>query len=181
MKDYKNIADEELFEYFQISDDKVAFQVLYDRYSKRVFAYCLRTFGNKEIAKDIFQKIMYNIIAKRDNFKGGNFLAWLMIITRNECLMEKRSAKNKEEVTDNTLTSDSFTSTDFYLNEHIHSAVSNLHEDYREIVELRYFDDFSYEEIAKMLNISLSLVKVRLFRAKKQLSLILSPYKELIK
>ena len=180
-KDYKNIADEELFSYFQSHDDRAAFQILYERYSRRVFGYCLRTFSNKEISKDVFQRVMFNIVAKKDNFISGNFLSWLMIVTRNECLMEKRSRKIKEEITDRTITSDSLSNYDVYLCDHIRTAIDTLPEDYREIIELRYFDDFTYEEIAELLGVTLSLVKVRLFRAKKQLSQILSPFKEYIK
>ena len=47
--------------------------------------------------------------------------------------------------------------------------IGNLSDEYREIVVLRYYEDLKYEQIARILNISLSSVKIRLFRAKAEL------------
>ncbi len=49
-------------------------------------------------------------------------------------------------------------------------AVRQLPEKYRKVVELRYYEDLSYEEIAERLNISLANVKIQLLRAKNMLS-----------
>jgi len=47
--------------------------------------------------------------------------------------------------------------------------ISKLDNDYREIIILRYYQDLKYDEIAQLLSISISTVKIRLFRAKKML------------
>ena len=52
----------------------------------------------------------------------------------------------------------------------LRSAVQQLPEKYRKVIELRYYDELSYEEISTMLNISLSNVKIQLLRAKNMLS-----------
>jgi len=49
------------------------------------------------------------------------------------------------------------------------SMIGNLSDEYREIIILRYYEDLKYEQIARILNISLSSVKIRLFRAKAEL------------
>jgi len=49
-------------------------------------------------------------------------------------------------------------------------AVKQLPDKYRKVVELRYYDELSYEEISETLNISLSNVKIQLLRAKNMLS-----------
>ncbi len=172
------LNDEELFERFKTQGDAKAFKELYDRYSRKVFAYCLRACEEKEAAKDVFQQIMSAIVDKKDSFKGGSFIAWLMIITRNHCLLHKRSRKFTEEVTEQTLIEDR--NEDFLFKESVQKAVALLPDDYKNVVELKYFDDFSYEEIAKMLEISISLVKVRLFRAKKLLMENLKPMREFL-
>jgi RNA polymerase sigma-70 factor (ECF subfamily) len=50
--------------------------------------------------------------------------------------------------------------------QHMRMLVSKLKPRYRELVEKRYFDELSYEEIAEQLNIPLGTVKAQLFRAK---------------
>ncbi|MBR4787744.1 MAG: sigma-70 family RNA polymerase sigma factor [Bacteroidales bacterium] len=52
----------------------------------------------------------------------------------------------------------------------LRSAVQQLPEKYRKVIELRYYDELSYEEISDMLQISLSNVKIQLLRAKNMLS-----------
>ncbi len=56
-------------------------------------------------------------------------------------------------------------------------AVAQLRPKYRTLIELRYFQELSYEEIAQQLNISLSNVKIQLFRAKYMLSAIMEKVK----
>lgn len=56
-------------------------------------------------------------------------------------------------------------------------AVSQMRENYRKLIELRYFNELSYEEIAEELNISLANVKIKLFRAKDMLANIMKNMK----
>ena len=178
---YTNIDDEELFKRFRDSGSTDSVNLLYNRYNKKICAYCLRSCPDRETAKDVFQKIFTSVVEKKDSFKGGSFIAWLIIITRNYVLMDKRAAKNVEPVYENTLTDDELNEDDFVLRSKIRHEVDNLPEDYREMVKLRYFDDFSYNEIAEFTGVSLALVKVRLFRAKKILTKNLLPLKESLK
>ena len=64
---------------------------------------------------------------------------------------------------------------DFLLTEALRKAISKLSDEFRDALELRYYDDLSYEEIAETLGITVALAKVRVFRAKKQLTKTLSP------
>lgn len=56
-------------------------------------------------------------------------------------------------------------------------AVSQMRDNYRKLIELRYFNELSYEEIAAELNISLANVKIKLFRAKDMLANIMKNMK----
>jgi RNA polymerase sigma-70 factor (ECF subfamily) len=64
------------------------------------------------------------------------------------------------------------------LKQALHNAIAQLPEEFREALEMKYFDDLPYEDIATSLGITLSLAKVRVFRAKKmiqeQMSTIIS-------
>ena len=62
----------------------------------------------------------------------------------------------------------------------MHWAVEQLRPKYRTLIELRYFQELSYEEISKELNISMNNVKIQLFRAKYMLSAIMDKMKNAI-
>ncbi len=57
--------------------------------------------------------------------------------------------------------------------ETLKQIVDNLKEPYRQIIRMRYYEDYSYEEIAQMLRIPIGTVKIRLSRAKELLSTIM--------
>lgn len=162
-----DFTDEDLFLLLQNDNNMSAFNILYTRYSKKVFSYCLAVFRDEDKAKDIFQIVMSSIFEKKHLFKGGSFIAWLMIITRNQCLMEKRNTKNNVEIEkfENYLVYET-NEQDIFLKEKIKEIIDTLGSDYKDVIELKYYSDLTYEEIAETLNISESLVKVRLFRAK---------------
>lgn len=173
------LTDEELFASVRETASEHAFRTLYRRYDKRLFAYCLRAMQTRESAEDVFQSVMTLVFEKRQSFTGGSFAAWLFTIARNQTLNHKQKQRITTDIDDIAYSmhdpSDK-TGEDVLLSDALKQAISTLPEDYREALELKHFDGFQYEEIAQMLNISLSLAKVRVFRAKKMLHEALSPY-----
>lgn len=169
---YARKTNEELFALFQ-QDDERAFDELYSRYHRRLYAYCLAIVRDKELAQDMFQTVMTSVFQSRASFSGGNFEAWIFTIARNLCLKTNRNKKIATSIDElaNILpdTSDT-TDKDVYLSDALHNALHSLPEEFSQPLILRYFGGFSYDEIAEKMNISLSLVKVRIFRAKKLLS-----------
>lgn len=172
VNEYKHTSNEELFALFRQNNER-AFDELYDRYSRRLLAYCLAIVRDREIAEDMFQTAMASVFQNRDSFTGGNFEAWLFTIARNLCIKANRNKKITTPIEDfaNTFTDESDkTGRDILLSDALHSALSSIPEEFAQPLMLRYFGDFSYDEIAEKTGISLSLVKVRIFRAKKLLS-----------
>lgn len=176
--DLSKKTDEELFAFVQLNDE-YAFRLLYRRYDKRLFAYCLRALGDRKAAEDVFQTIAATVYEKREHFTGGNFAGWLFTIARNYCLKHKQRQRHTEQIDDiaYTLSDESDrTGEDVLLREALRDAITSLATDFREALEMRYFDGLSYDEIAQALNISVALAKVRVFRAKKVLQSHLLPY-----
>lgn len=172
-------TDEELFALVRENADERAFRMLYRRYDKRVFAYCLRAMKTREAAEDVFQSVMTLVFEKRASFSGGSFAAWLFTIARNQTLNHKQKQRITTDIDDISYTmSDESdrTGEDVLLSDALKKAIASLPEEFREPLELKHFDGFPYEEIADMLKISLSLAKVRVFRAKKMLHEALKPY-----
>ena len=180
---YTLLSDEELFALVRDREDEQAFRTLYRRYDKRVYSYCLRALGNPEEAQDVFQTIAMTVFDKRRSFIDGSFAAWLFTITRNMCLKAIRSRKHNAEFDEELIPpQESGThSQDFLLKQALKTAIESLPDEFREALELRYFDDLSYEDIAHALNITVSLAKVRVFRAKKLITKKLSPIMDELK
>jgi RNA polymerase sigma-70 factor (ECF subfamily) len=174
------MTDEELFALVRDKNDEQAFRSLFKRYDKRLYAYCLRALGSHDEAQDMFQTISLTVYDKRHSFSDGSFAAWLFTIARNFCLKALRGRKHTTEYSDEMMPPEEREqrSSDFMLKQALHNAIAQLPEEFREALEMKYFDDLPYEDIAKALGISVSLAKVRVFRAKKmiqeQLSTIIS-------
>lgn len=174
----EKIGDIEL--YYRLDKDKetagVAFAELYSRYSSRVFAYCRRFLGNKDDAKDIFQETFVRFFqsAQQDR-EMTNVPAFLLKIARNLCVNHKRKLKEVVSFED-YMTSDSGTEDQDELLKLIKMALELLTPEYKDLFILREYNGLSYNEIAEITGLSLSTVKIRLFRAKLKIREILQPY-----
>ncbi|MCX7907912.1 MAG: RNA polymerase sigma factor [Ignavibacteria bacterium] len=176
----EKLSDNELFKMLSNGDKEgeYAFLEIYRRYSNRIYAYCKRFLGDREDAMDVFQDTFIKFYqTSKDEREMTNLPAFLLRIARNLCLNALRQRRQSTEIEDymhfiNTEKDNEETE----LLNLIKTALSKLPEEYREIFILREYQGMSYNEIANHLNISLPLVKVRLFRAKEKLREILAPY-----
>ncbi len=175
---YRSLSDEELFELLRGNNDLSAFAVLYERYSRNVYTYCLKMLGNKMEAEDLYQDIFLRMYDYRHSFRGGNFANWLFTIARTQCLNQIRQRKHTvdETILEEMRFAVSPTWEDsLLLREQIDQALQQLPESFREVIILRFYQDLSFAEIAERLGISVSLAKVRNFRALQMLRKLLAP------
>lgn len=152
-----------------------AFQILYQKYHDRVYRFCLRMLGSEQMAKDAFQETFVKVYEKRETFKGENFAAWLFTISRHICYNMIRANKTHSSFDESFHEVKVQKSTDFGLKKALEEAIASLPTSLREAFILREYEDLTYHEIAEVLNIDLSLAKIRVFRARKQLQEILKP------
>jgi RNA polymerase sigma-70 factor (ECF subfamily) len=168
--------DEDLMERFKGGDER-AFVALYERYKRRVYAYCLKMVTSRELAEDVFQETFVRVARKREHFKSGNFAGWLFAIARNLCLNALRDNVQHvslDEVQDSLPAEDE---PEYEFNaEILRNAIEQLPPDLREALVLRVYSGFSYNEISEITGTKLATVKVRIFRGKQKLHEILSPY-----
>ncbi len=176
----EKLSDNELFKLLSKkgTESEYAFLEIYRRYSGRIFAYCKRFLGNKEDAMDVFQDTFVNFYQSADKEREmTNLPAFLLRIARNLCLNLVRQNRKTTHLEDYMRFENNLDSAENdELLDMIKIAVQQLPEDYREAFILREYEGMSYQEIAEFLNISLPLVKIRIFRAKEKLRQILAPY-----
>lgn len=155
-----------------------AFAVLYDRYSSKVYAYCYRVLGNRDVAQDIFQdtflRFYQHINPDHENIHLQRFL---ITIARNLCLNYKRNLKSNVPIEEFEYLIDkkSINDQSEYL-EILNLGLDLLEFEYREPLVLRVYNDLQYDEIAEILGITEGNVRIRVHRAKEKLKKILSPY-----
>jgi RNA polymerase sigma-70 factor (ECF subfamily) len=172
-------TDGQLFALFTTEQGEEAFGELYARYSGTVYAYCLRVMGDREKAHDVFQDTFLNFFqSSRRHEKLDNVKGYLLTISRNLCLNEKKRAFSQSLEFDESLYNPGI-SRDAERSEMmqlIAMALELLPADMREAFVLREYQGLSYNEITVVLDIKLETAKVRVFRARQKIKEILQPY-----
>lgn len=163
--------------------DRDAFRVLYETYKDRVYSACLYFFhGDAAEAADVTQEVFVKLFTVIAGFReGAAFSTWLYRMAHNACIDSTRRRKMRERPVE--AQTDCVASHEAEI---LHSrdavtiqqAVSSLPPKYRMAVLLRHFEDFSYEDMSKVLNCSMGTVASRLNRAHKLLADVLGPLRD---
>lgn len=166
--------------------DQVAFTTLLDKYWNEVYGFMLKRTENENDAEDItietFSKAFDKIAHYNPEFQ---FNTWLIAIAKNVHIDMLRKKKislfvditDEEDhqaynVADTTPSAEDKLITEQNLSRLL-EYIKELKPHYQEVIQLRYFQEMSYQEIAEQLNEPLSNVKVKLLRAKKLLAEII--------
>jgi RNA polymerase sigma factor (sigma-70 family) len=153
--------------------DNFAFKYLYIHYRVALYNIIIQLVPNTETANDILQEVIIAIwknIDKYDSGKGRLF-TWLHILTRNTTINTIRSKNFKvhsknENLADVVSTIDKKKGLVQNVDQiGLRKQVHLLRDDYRNVLELSYFNGFTQEEVAKTLNIPVGTVKTRLRNA----------------
>lgn len=152
--------------------DPRAFGELYERYFDRIFNFIYRQTDDEDLAGDLSSQTFINALnnLKSYEFRGLPFSAWLYRIARNE--IYKHFRKNKrtnvfsiEEVKVRELIERSDETWDEELLEKLINFMKDLPTDMLQVLELRFFEDKDFKEIAFILDITESGAKMRTYRA----------------
>jgi RNA polymerase sigma-70 factor, ECF subfamily len=173
--------------------DEYAFEILVNRHQTSVLNFIYRFVGDRAQAKDLAQEVFIRVWQSAKNYKPkAKFTTWIYRITANLCFNELKSARRKKlfqflrSDADNEIHGEkdfpdgSPSPEDLLLakerSHQITKALQSLPENQRMAVILKRYDDFSYEEIARILNCSVSAVESLLVRGKRSLQEKLAPY-----
>lgn len=164
-----------------------AFNFLLDHFWNLVYGFQIKRINNEHDAEDITIETFAKAFDKIDTFdENYNFGTWLVAISKN-IQVDKSRKKNAAIYMNTTDTSDEHvrkipdqtpSREDQLITEQnlaeLLRYIKQLKPHYQEIINLRYFQEMSYNEISDHLEESLSNVKVRLLRAKKLLAEIIT-------
>lgn len=181
----KSISDEEAIEAYLETQNVNYFNILYDRYSRKVFGKCYSLLKSEAKAEDASQEIFVKVLLNLSKFSGkSKFSTWLYSITYNFCIDVIRKSKKDvgvlvedigrygEDVVDEIEDSEIMETNVLRLKEVLNIIPSGD----KAILLMKYQDEFSIKEICSIIEKSESAVKMKIKRAKEK---FIKTYKEL--
>ena len=182
----KAIEDFELIDRAVKQKDQQAYATLMKRYKKAVYFMILKMVRDADDAEDLTMEAFAKAFRNLHKFKKDyTFSTWLFRIATNNTIDFIRKKKLKTMSLNNTLTDDGGNTVNIDIEgddnnpqdefirsqriEMVRFFVDKLPAKYRTLVKLRYFDELSYEEIAKKLDKPLGTVKAQLHRSRELL------------
>lgn len=148
------------------------FAVLYEKYFDRIYYFILRQTDDEELAGDLASQSFVNVLnnLSKYQFRGLPFSAWLYKIASNEVNKHYRRNKGKkiysiEEVKVREIIERGNEDYDDELIERLLRYLRDLPSDMLQVLELRFFEDKDFKEIAFILDMTESGAKMRTYRA----------------
>ena len=155
--------------------DRQAFRLLYERYKDVVFSMALYSLhGDRAAAEDVSQEVFLKVFSHIGGFRGqSTFDTWLYRLVANCCVDEHRRSRRlvvgSPESADPPANPPDC-SRDSEIADEVKAAVADLSPKLRIPIMLKYFEELSYEEIARALRCSKGTVASRLNRGHKALA-----------
>lgn len=174
-------------------NDQQAYAELMGIYRDSIYFMLMRMVKNSDDAEDLTLMTFGKAFRYLDKYSPQYaFSTWLFKIAMNnsidflrvknnmpQCVEEDLYEYNTTSLIDKAQNNNQPTPEDEVIDKQrmqlLRTAVSQLPEKYRKVIELRYFEDLSYEEIAEQLSLTLSNVKIQIMRAKQMLAELMKP------
>ncbi|KKQ53193.1 MAG: RNA polymerase sigma factor [Parcubacteria group bacterium GW2011_GWD2_38_11] len=178
----KDLGDNELIVIIHTQNIE-AYKELFARYQKKLFTYIYHLVGNRDETEDILQNVFSKTYKSIENFDTTRkFSSWIYRIAHNESVnfLKRKSkrytiswddistSKDKMETATNDERPEEKMEHQEIVKE-ISWAMEKIPPKYQEVLRLRYFNEYSYEEMGKILGKPLNTVGTLINRAKKKL------------
>ena len=158
-------------------DKNTDFKTIYNKYGEMLYRIAFVYLGNQDDTEDILQDVFVTLLHNTPKFNNEEHeKAWLIRTTQNKCINLLKSPNRKNTDIDDIQIQADDDSKDLHID--IIKQVIALPEKYKSAVILYYYNDYSVTEIAKILKISKSAVKMRLKRSRELLKIQLEDYKD---
>lgn len=169
-------------QYFKDFD---AIEILFEQNYERVYRKALSILLDSELAKDATQETFVRAFSKLDTLQDkSKFTSWIYTITANVCFrmlsqkIESRKKKlsiynNDGDFRDDLLIDfniPEYIYEDNELREYLKACINEFDEDTRQIINLKYYNDLTIQEIAACLDMKEGTIKSRIHRAKEKVA-----------
>lgn len=173
----RNLSDQEIIDSVRKGNSS-DYSIIVIRYKNKAFSMLKRMLKNEFDAEEVLQDCFLKAYNSLNSFKGDSkFSTWFYRIVYNSALT-KLSSKKRRTLEEMTSIEDHFNLETEYkadeienkdLNQLIQETVSKLPERYSAIITMFYLNEMSIEEISEVLGLSISNVKVMLYRSRNAL------------
>jgi RNA polymerase sigma factor (sigma-70 family) len=169
------LTDEEMIRQYLISKPNQCFEILYNRYVTKIYRRCLSMTKDSDKAEDFTHDIFIKAFGKLDDFQErSTFSTWLYAIAYNYCSDQLRLSKRFTTITISSHLEQYMTeSQEGRLYEEalqlVRQALNRLSSNERTVLKLKYEEGMSIDEIAKLYNLKISAVKMRLKRGRERM------------
>ena len=160
-----------------LNGHSASFEELVRRYERQIFSLALRMMNNQEdandVAQDIFIKI-YHALPKFD--ESRKFFSWMYKIAMNVCYTQLKKRPPESYPLDNVIDFAPFlpdidSQPEEYfeskeMKELVQQAISELPDNFRVPILLRFMEELSYQQIAEVMELPVTTIETRLYRGK---------------
>ena len=170
------VADDRQLARLVLGGDTAAFEYLFDRYRDAIHRLFLQRTGNAEDADDLLQETFIKVYMNLHRYSPEyTFGQWLYTIARNTFIDYVRKRQDDLPIDEKFSSPASNTPTpeESVINSQqrhqIELCIARRPENYRRLIRMRFFDEYSYEEIAVKLSLPLGTVKTQIHRARERM------------
>jgi RNA polymerase sigma-70 factor (ECF subfamily) len=160
--------------------DRAAFTEFYQRHNRSLFAFLVKMVRDRELAEEVLSETMLDIWRQAGRFEGkSSVTTWLFSIGHHKAVSRLRRMREvalDEEVAANIEDSGptpDMQASDKDMSRLLARLIECLSLDHREILQLAYYQEFSVQEIAEVLDLPENTVKTRMFYARQRLKALL--------
>lgn len=175
-----------------LAGDRDRFELLVERYQKRLVNYLYRMVRNLDEAHDLTQEVFIRVYQALDRYDSQyRFSTWLFRVAQNAAIdvirkrrirlvpLSRRPDEGSAATVELDLPDDQPSALETLegreLDAAIRTAIDGLPWEYRELILLRHYGELAYEEIAEVKAMPLGTVKNKLFRARQMLKQRIGP------
>ena len=146
--------------------------ILFERYHLALFRFYYRLSGDRQSSEDLVQEVFWRILKYRETYQpGAPFTTWMYRIARNAQTDHWRKKKPEVGFADNwdAPAEPGVTLEEKEQHELVRRALAMLPAEKREVLVLSRYQGMKYEQIADLLGCEVGTIKVRVFRAVREL------------
>ncbi len=181
-RNIKSLSDKDLLARFQTARDVVYAGELFSRYMHLVYGVSLKYLENREDARDAVMEIFEKLLEELPRHEVHNFKSWLYVLTKNFCLMKIRADHSREKrkklfIKDESVFMESGMEMHPIdeerpdLDSILKACIEKLKSEQKQCIELFYFGNKCYAEIAKIIGTDEMKVKSCLQNGKRNLKI----------
>lgn len=160
--------------------DALSYNEIVDKYSGNVYGFILKSIRDEETSKDIVQESFERLWKNKETIDSEKAKSYLFTTAYHLLVDFTRKAKREKIIDQADINTYYHSNTYSDLSEVLNHAIDKLSEQSKQLVLLRDYEGYSYDEIGKICNLSESQVKVYIFRARKQLKEYIGKVENLI-